>query len=210
VTGGSDGARAILGARLVVHGAGRVPDLDALALDAGAVGWSAGGVAVNQHLQSVSNPRVYAAGDCADTDAPALTPVAAYEGRIVAANLLEGGRATPDYRAMPSVVFTVPPLAAVGLREDEALASGVPFVSHRQDTSGWASSRRAGEKFSAFNVLVDRVNGAILGAHVLGPSAEETINLFTLAMRAGIPADRFKEVLWAYPTHGSDVEYMLT
>src|SRR5262249_19291743 len=209
VTAGRDGAPAILDVKLVVHGAGRVPDLDALALDAGAVGWSAGGVAVNQYLQSVSNPRVYAAGDCADTDAPALTPVAGYEGRIVAANLLEGNHATANYHAIPSVVFTVPPLAAVGLREDQARATGVPFVSRREDTSNWSSSRRAGEKFSAFNVLVDQASGTILGAHVLGPSADDAINVFTLAMRAGVTAARLKEVLWAYPTHGSDVEYMI-
>src|SRR5439155_888089 len=74
---------------LVVHGAGRVPDLDELSLDAAGVRYSRAGVEVNRYLQSVSNPMVYAAGDCAATDGPALTPVAGYEGRIVAANLLE-------------------------------------------------------------------------------------------------------------------------
>jgi glutathione reductase (NADPH) len=196
-------------ANLVVHGAGRVPDLDELALDAGGIRYSPAGVQVNPYLQSVSNPAVYAAGDCADTDGPALTPVAAYEGRIVATNLLEGNHVTPDYAAIPSVVFTLPPLAGVGLREDEARASGLSFVAHHDDTSNWYSSRRLGEQFSAFNVLVEQSSGRIVGAHLLGPHADETINLFTLAMRAGVTADRFKQMLFAYPTHASDAAYMV-
>jgi len=203
------GSSSVVDARLVVHGAGRVPDLDDLALDAGGVGHSAAGVAVNQYLQSTSNPLVYAAGDCADTEAPALTPVAGYEGRIVAANLLEGNRLTPNYDAIPSVIFTLPPLARVGLREDEARARGVSFVSHHDDTSTWHSSRRAGETFSGFNLLVEPASGRIVGAHLLGPHADETINLFALAMRTGVTADRFKDVLWAYPTLGSDTAYMV-
>jgi glutathione reductase (NADPH) len=207
---GADDARTVIDADLVVHGAGRVPDVDELALDAGGVRYSRAGVEVNPYLQSVSNPIVYAAGDCAATDGPALTPVAAYEGRIVAANLLEGNHETPDYHAIPSVVFTLPPIARVGLREEEAHTNGLAFVAHRkEDTSTWSSSRRLGEAFSGFNVLVERESGRILGAHVFGPHADETINLFALAMRAGVTAEQFKQTLWAYPTHGSDTAYMV-
>jgi glutathione reductase (NADPH) len=209
MAGGPGGPSTALDAAAVVHGAGRVPDVDDLALDTGGVRHSEAGIAVNQYLQSVSNPLVYAAGDCADTDGPALTPVAAYEGRVVATNLLEGNHLPASYEAIPSVVFTIPPLAGVGLREDEARAAGVSFVAHHSDTSNWYSSRRVGETHSAFNVLVDATNGRILGAHLLGPNADETINLFTLAMRAGVTAERFKDVLWAYPTHGADTAYMV-
>jgi glutathione reductase (NADPH) len=209
VSADARGTPAVVDAKLVVHGAGRVPDLDEVALDAGAVRYSRAGVAVNQYLQSVSNPLVYAAGDCADTDGPALSPVAGYEGRIVATNLLEGNRLTPSYEAIPSVVFTTPPLARVGLGEDEARANGVSFVSHHDDTSAWHSSRRVGETHSAFNVLVEPASGRILGAHLLGPHADEAINLFALVMRAGVTVDRFKEMLWAYPTIGADTAYMV-
>jgi glutathione reductase (NADPH) len=43
----------------------------------------------------------------------------------------------------------------------------------------------------------------------MGPHADETINLFALAMREGVTADRFKQMLWAYPTSGSDIPYMV-
>src|SRR5713101_6571742 len=74
-------------ADLVVHGAGRAPAIDSLDLQAAGV---RNGVTVNEHLQSVSNNSVYAAGDAADTPGLPLTPVAAMEGYVVAANLLKG------------------------------------------------------------------------------------------------------------------------
>ena len=196
-------------ADVVVHGAGRVPDVDGLNLDAAGVHFSRAGVTVNEYLQSVSNPMVYAAGDCADTVAPPLTPVAGYEGRVVASNLLEGNRITPQYGAVPSVVFTIPPLARVGLGEEEARQQGRRFRTRHEDTSGWYSSRRVGERYSAFKVLVDEDTDRILGAHLLGPHADEVINLFALAMRAGMTATQFKEMFWAYPTHASDTAYMI-
>jgi glutathione reductase (NADPH) len=194
---------------LVFHGAGRVPDLDGLDLAAAGVRASRRGVEVNEFLQSVSNPKVYAAGDCADTKGPALTPVAGYEGRIVAANLLEGQKTTADYAAIPSVAFTIPPLASVGLGEADARAQGLRFSAKLQDTASWYSSRRLGEEASACKVLVEEKTGRILGAHLLGPHADEVINLFTLAMRAGVSADAFKTTMWAYPTNGSDTAHMV-
>jgi glutathione reductase (NADPH) len=193
----------------VVHAAGRVPDLDDLQLDVGGVERSRGGVLVNGFLQSVSNPKVYAAGDCAATGGPRLTPVAGYEGRIVAANILEGTNTAVDYSAIPSVVFTIPPLARVGLIEDEARRDGLRFTPRYRDTSTWYSSRRLGETASAFKVLIEEESGRLLGAHLLGPHADETINLFASAIRFGVTADRLKQMIWAYPTHASDITYMV-
>jgi glutathione reductase (NADPH) len=200
---------AVVDSDLVVHGAGRVPDIDELSLAAGGISASRAGIEVNEYLQSVSNPLVWAAGDCAATAGPPLTPVAEYEGRTVAANLLEGPHLTAEYDAIPSVVFTLPPLARVGLLEEEARERGFDFTVNHQDTASWYSSRRVGEAFSAFKVLVQNGTGRILGAHLLGPHADETINLFALAMRTGLTADQFKHMLWAYPTQASDTAYMV-
>jgi glutathione reductase (NADPH) len=106
-------------------------------------------------------------------------------------------------------VFTLPPLAGVGLLEEEAREQALDFTVNYQDTASWYSSRRVGEEFAAFKVLVENRTGRILGAHLLGPYADETINLFALAMRFGITADQFKQTLWAYPTHASDTSYMV-
>jgi glutathione reductase (NADPH) len=164
---------------------------------------------VNEYLQSVSNPAVYAAGDAADTGGPPLTPVAGYDARIVATNLLEGNTVRPDYSIVPSVLFTLPPLASVGLGEQAARDAGLAFVTHHEKTGGWYSSRRIGENTSGFKVLVEEGTGRVLGAHVLGPHAEEVINLFAVAMRGGLSAADLKAMLFGYPTSGSDVPYMV-
>jgi len=196
-------------ADLVVHGAGRVAEIDDMDLAAAGVEWDERGVKVNEYLQSVSNPAVYAAGDAAASGGPPLTPVAGHEGRIVAANLLNGNKATADYAGIPSVAFTVPPLAAVGLQEETARRQGLRFRVHKERTSGWYSSRRIAEEYSGFKVLIEEETERILGAHLLGPHAEDTINLFALAIRSGLPARDFKQTIFAYPTHASDVAYML-
>lgn len=195
---------------LVVHGAGRVPEIDDLGLDTAGVAWDRRrGVSVNEYLQSVSNPAVYAAGDAAASGGQALTPVAGHDGRVVATNLLEGNTVTPDYSIVPSVLFTLPPLASVGLGEQAASERGLTFMTHHENTDGWYSSRRIGEDTSGFKVLVEESSGRVLGAHVLGPHADEVINLFAVAMRAGMSAADLKAMLFGYPTSASDVPYMV-
>ncbi len=206
-TGGA--VRRVEGA-LVVHGAGRVPEIDDLGLDTAGVAWDPRrGVTVNDYLQSVSNPAVYAAGDAAATGGPPLTPVAGYDARVVAMNLLEGNTVRPDYSIVPSVLFTLPPLASVGLGEQAAREAGLTFATHHEKTDGWYSSRRLGEEASGFKVLVEESTGRVLGAHVLGPHAEEVINLFAVAMRGGLSAADLKSMLFGYPTSASDVPYMV-
>ena len=195
-------------ADIAVHGAGRIPDLDNLDLERAGVTRERRGVAVNQYLQSVSNPAVYATGD-AVASGPPLTPKAGQDSEVVATNLLEGNRRTPDYRAIASAVFTVPALAAVGHTEDTARAQGLPFRARWEDTSSWLSSRRVGETASGYKVLVDERTGHVLGAHLLGPHAAEVINLFALAIRFDIPAAELKKVLYAYPTSASDIPFMV-
>ena len=197
-------------ANMVVHGAGRVPEIEDLGLDAAGVQYDATrGVAVNEFLQSVSNPAVYAAGDAAASGGLPLTPVAGYDGEIVAANLLDGNQRKPNYSGVPSVVFTVPPLASVGLSEQKAREQGLRVRISHQKTTGWYSSRRVGEEHSGFKVLVEEESNRILGAHLLGSHAEEVINLFALAIRSGLAATDLMGMMMAYPTHGSDIEYML-
>ena len=58
-------------------------------------------------------------------------------------------------------------------------------------------------------VLVEEGTGRILGAHLLGPNATEVINLFATAIRVGIPGHELKQVIFAYPSSGSDIRFML-
>lgn len=194
----------------IVHGAGRAPAIAGLNLEKAGIDYDTRGIVVNEYLQSVSNPAVYSAGDAIMLPGGfPLTPVAGHEGEIVAANLLAGNHATPDYSGLPSVVFTVPPLAMVGWHEEAARKENLKFIVQHEDTSLWYSSRRVGESHSGFKVLVEEGSGRILGAHLLGPHADETINLFALAIRHNLTASDIKKMLWAYPTHASDIRYMV-
>lgn len=195
-------------ADLVVHGAGRVPNLDGMDLEAGGVKRTEAGVEVDDRLRSVSNPAVRAIGDCAATPFD-LAPTGDMEGRAVASDLLGEPTEPPDYGAVPTVAFTLPPIARVGLGEDEAREQGKRFRVSEGETAKWPSSRRIGQKHGGYRVLVEEETDRILGAHLLGAGAEEAIDVFALAIRHGLTRTDLKRTVWSYPTHVSDVSSML-
>jgi glutathione reductase (NADPH) len=200
-------------ADMVIHGAGRVPDIEDLQPGVAGVEVAdnkrGSGIKVNEYLQSTSNPSVYAAGDAAASGGMPLTPIATYEGEIVATNLLEGNHLIHNYTGIPSVVFTIPPLASVGLNEEAAKSKCLKFKTNYGDTSKWYSSKRIGESHSGYKVLIEESTGKILGAHLLGPHADEVINIFALAIRLGIGSEDLKNMMYSYPTNSSDIRYML-
>jgi len=201
----------IVEADLVVHGAGRTPKTRQLELSRANVATDGrGAIAVNEFLQSSSNPRVYAAGDCTlPPGALPLTPVAVHDGSVVASNLLHGNNRMPDYHTIPSVVFTLPPLATVGLTEAAAREQGFDVRVRCKDTAKWFSNRRLQEQAAMFKTVVDNATDKILGAHLLGPDSPDVINTFALAIRSGLPATELRRAIYAYPSSTSDVRYML-
>jgi glutathione reductase (NADPH) len=215
VTTGDNGGKkkeSSINADMIVHGAGRTPEIEDLELEKAGVESEKRGIKVNEYLQSVSNSAVYAAGDCAASGGMPLTPVASYDGQMVAENLLKASNnkvATADYKGTPSVVFTIPPLASVGLLEEDARQMGLKFKTNHSSTSGWYSSRRINESHSGFKVLIEEGTERILGAHLFGPHADEVINIFAMAIRLELKVSDLKKVLWSYPTNASDITYML-
>ena len=95
-------------ADLVIHGAGRVPDLDALDLNAAGIEYDKRGILVDQYMRT-SNPRIFAVGDCAATIQ--LARVADQEAHVAAANIVAesdpGRKATMDYRAVPAILLPI-------------------------------------------------------------------------------------------------------
>ena len=65
------------------------------------------------------------------------------------------------------------------------------------------------ESVYGYKVLIEEDTDRILGAHLVGPQAEEVINLFALAIRQNLPAEVLRSTVFAYPTASSDVAYML-
>ncbi|GAA1209676.1 NAD(P)/FAD-dependent oxidoreductase [Rhodoglobus aureus] len=204
-----DGTIETIETDLVVHGAGRVADLASLNLSAVGVEWNERGVAVSDHLQSTTNPAIWAAGDSADTAGMPLTPVAVSEAKVAASNMIKGTTAIPDYAGIPTAVFTIPELASVGLSEAEARTQGFDLKVRYSDTSGWYSNYRIGENTAAAKILIDRSTDQVIGAHLLGPEYGELINTFGLAIKLGLTARQLKSATAAYPTVGSDLGSML-
>lgn len=207
VTAGSESDE-IFETDMVVHGAGRVPNIDDLELEWGKIEVNNGQIAVNKYLQSTTNESVYIAGDV-NKGGIQLTPVAAMEAAVVTENLLKGNCVQPDYSVVPSVVYTIPPIASVGLTEEQAGERELDYEVKKGDCSRWESVRKEGIEAGAYAIVLERDSGRLLGAHLMLPKAEEIINLFALAIRQRLTAGRLKEMIWSFPSHSYELKRML-
>lgn len=208
VTASHNGKQFTTEADLVVHAAGRAPTHAELDLEAAGVDHDNGKLKLNEYLQSVSNPSVYAAGDAAQIGPP-LTPVSSHDAKVTVANMLKGNHQKPNYQGVPSVAFTIPPIAAVGLTEAEAREKGLKFRVQSQKTPTWFTARQQAESVYGFKVLIDEESDLILGAHLVGPHVDEVINIFGLAIRHGLTTAALNSTMFAYPTGASDISSML-
>ncbi len=217
-------------ADFVMAAVGRVPDIADLGLSAVGIESGPRGIIVDRHMQT-SLPGVYAVGDCAATRQ--LSPISDMEARAAAENILRGGRqeghqeghqegrqeadwegreeglAEVGYDHIPSVVFSYPQMASVGMTLDEAEASGRAVRTKTGSGSGWPNYRRINASTVYFETVVDKDTDKMLGAHLVGPYAGELINVFAFAIRNGLTAAALKELPWAYPTYISDIKYMV-
>ncbi len=193
----------------VVNAAGRVPEIDRLDLEKGQVAFGKKGIQVNEYLQSTTNPNVYAAGDIAESKGLPLTPVAVNEGHAVAANILKGNHKAPAYIEMPTVVFTIPEIARVGLSEAQAREQNIAYKVKSGDGAGWYNAYRSQADAYAYKVLISKEEGTILGAHLVGPAAGETINLFAMAIKGKLTAKDLKSMMYSYPSWASDLGHMV-
>lgn len=208
-TGISNGKETNHKSAAVFNSAGRPPAIFDLELEKAGISFSKKGIEVNEYLQSTSNANVYAAGDAADSRGLPLTPVAVLEGHIVASNIIKGNQKKVSYPPMPSVVFTLPTMATVGLLEDEAKEKGYDININFEKVDNWFNARRLNVDEYAFKTIIDKNNNTILGAHLIGPHCEETVNLFAMAIKTKMTISDLRTMIFSYPTMASDLTYML-
>ena len=199
-------------ADLVVHGAGRSPDIDDLDLDQAGVEHTQGGITVDDKMAS-TNPNVYAVGDCAATIQ--LARVADMEAQVAAADILHRmgknrSELSMDYTAVPAVLFTYPQYGMVGATEEKLEKEGVTFRKSFAKELTWPTYKRIGMKSAAYKMLVGE-DGMLLGAHVLSDNTTGLINTFTLTMvnRISVKELYHQSTLSPYPSRESDIIYML-
>jgi pyruvate/2-oxoglutarate dehydrogenase complex dihydrolipoamide dehydrogenase (E3) component len=195
----ADGRR-IAGSHLLVA-VGRRPNLEDLDLPAGGVQASHAGIVTDSGLRSVSNRRVFAAGDIADPlgiGPRAFTHVGSYHAGILIRRVLFRLPARLDYAALPRVTYTHPELAQVGMTEAEARAAGLAVSVLRWPLAENDRAVAEGDTTGLVKLVVAR--GRVLGAGILAPSAGEMIGTWTLAIAERTKLARLAGMIVPYPT----------
>jgi mycothione reductase len=188
---------------------GRVPNGDRLNLAAGGVKSHPDGRIVVDAHQRTSAPGIWALGD-ASSDYQ-LKHVANHEERTVAHNLAHpDDLVASDHRYVPSAVFTHPQLATVGLTEQEAAATGRPYVTSVQSYGSTAYGWAMEDTTSLCKLVADPATGLLLGAHIMGEQASTLIQPLIQAMSFGLGVQEMaRGQYWIHPALAEVVENAL-
>jgi pyruvate/2-oxoglutarate dehydrogenase complex dihydrolipoamide dehydrogenase (E3) component len=198
----AEGTEHTLAVDAVLPATGRVPNTDGLGLElAGVRTDKRGAIEVDDHLRT-SQPHIYALGDV--NGGPQFTYVSLDDSRIVLDQLVGSGkRVRSDRVAVPNTVFMTPPLATVGMTEQEARDAGHRIKIARENVADIVTMPRAyavEETRGLMKFLIDADTDLILGAALLSVDAQELINTVTLAMRHGITATELRNSIYTHPS----------
>ena len=190
----------------ILIGAGRVPNVDDINLDAVGVRHDQrDGVAVNDRLQT-TNRNIYAAGDVCSRFK--FTHAADAMARIVLQNALFKGRARASALTIPWCTYTDPEIAHVGLYENEARERGIAFRTFTQELHDVDRAVLDGEDEGFVKVLVRPRGDRILGATIVAAHAGELISELTLAMVGRLGLGTIARTIHPYPTQAEAIKKM--
>jgi mercury(II) reductase len=193
-----DGAVETVEAEHLLNAAGRRANTEGLGLHQARVELgSNGGIRVDQHLRT-SNPSVYAAGDVTGGDQ--FVYMAAYGARIAAANALNGDSKVYDASAMPSVVFTDPQVASVGMTEADARAAGRDLETSILPLSAVPRALAARDTRGLIKLVAEKDTDRLLGAHILAPEGSDSIQTAVLAIKHGLTVTDLADTIFPYLT----------
>lgn len=144
-------------------------------------------------------PGIYAIGDMLGPSRPMLAHVASHEGMVAAENALGGSRQMA-YGAVPSVVFTMPEVAGVGLTERQAREQGHPVRAESVLFRNLGKAQAMGEIAGEAKIVSNAENGRILGVQMVGAHAADLIAEGGLAVRLGATVTDLAETIHAHPT----------
>lgn len=185
---------------------GRIPNVEGLNLEKIGVDFTHKGISVNEYLQTTVET-IYALGDCLDKNKPKLTPVSSFEGSYLAKCLSGKSQETIKYPALPTIIFSSPKLAQVGLT-DQATLEDKKYKVQDLDLTQWFTYKRLNEPLVKAKIVTEKATGLLVGATVLGNEADQLINLFTLMINQKLPADKVNDMIMLYPTVSSDLSYL--
>lgn len=203
----SDGT--VLECDAVVYAIGRKPLTRGLGLEAAGVEVDeAGAIKVNDQYQT-SVPSIYALGDV--TNRVNLTPVALAEGHVLADRLYGNRSRDVNYDNIPTAVFSIPPVATVGITEERAratLAGGVDI--YRTNFKPMRHQLSGRDQRTFMKLVVDRATQKVVGCHMVGADTPEMIQGVAVAMNAGATKQVFDNTIGLHPTAAEEFVTMRT
>ena len=187
-----------LGADTVLYATGRAPNTADLGLvEAGVKLAASGAVMVDAHY-TTSLPSVHALGDVIDRIQ--LTPVALAEAMTLVDRLFGAGRHSVDYELIPTAVFTHPNIGTVGLAEHTARARFGAVRIFRTEFKPLKHTLSGSTERTLMKLVVDAATDRVVGLHMVGADAGETVQGFAVALKAGATKAQFDATLGIHPT----------
>lgn len=184
---------------------GRSPNTSTLNLEAAGIHTDDHGFITCDEFQDTSQSDIYAVGDV--TGRAALTPVAIAAGRHLADRLFDGQtNARLDYSTIPTVIFSHPPIATMGLTEDEAReihGQAVRVYQTRFTPMSYALSEH--KQKTAMKLVTLGVNEKIIGCHIMGDGADEMLQGFAVAIKMGATKADFDNTIAIHPTSAEEL-----
>jgi len=204
VDGGNEG---VIETDMVLWAIGRTPKTSGFGLEAAGVDVDAqGAVCVNDYNQS-SVPSIYAVGDV--TNRVQLTPIAIREGHAFADSVFGNRPRTIDYSAIPMAVFSSPPIAAVGLTEEEARAEfGDAVKIYRSDFRPMKNVVSGRMERGLYKMVTAGPDERVVGLHLIGPDSSEVLQAAAIAVKAGLTKQDFDDTIALHPSMAEELVLM--
>ena len=193
-------------ADIVLVATGRRPKTPGLGLEEAGVALGANGEIIVDDYGQTSVPSIHAVGDV--TDRVQLTPVAIREGHAFADTVFGGRPRTTSYEAIPSAVFSQPPLAAVGLTEAQARAQFAEIKVFTSDFRPMKNMFSARVERGFYKLVVDTATDKVVGVHMIAPEAPEVLQAAAIAVRAGLTKADFDATMALHPSMAEELVLM--
>ena len=182
----------------ILYATGRTPLTRGIGLEEAGVALDAKGAVVVDRFSRSSVPSIWAIGDV--TDRINLTPVAIHEGMCLAQTLFRGEPTAPDHEDVASAVFSQPAIGSVGLTEAEARSRYGEIDVYRSSFRPLRHTLTGIDETTVMKLVVDRASDRVVGVHMLGPEAGETIQGFAVAVKARATKAQFDATVGIHPT----------
>lgn len=198
------GAQGTIETDMLVFAIGRTPKTVGLGLEAAGVELDADAAIIVNDYSQTNVPSIYAVGDV--TNRVQLTPVAIREGHAFADTVFGNNPRTLDYSCIPTAVFSSPPIAAVGLTEEEARAKfGDSVKVFRSDFRPMKNVVSGRMERSLYKMVTAGADDRVVGLHLIGPDSAEILQAAAIAVKAGLNKQAFDDTVALHPSMAEEL-----